>query len=370
MVYKKKTRKITKRSRNKHRRVTKRRHIRGGDANMTGKERIAAAEKAPDPKNMTGDEKMAAANEAAAEEAKKVADATQAAAKGVREANAKAAAAAKKAGEEAQELAEQGQAALLAPANAIGNVVGNVTGLVELPDDQFSVVAEELSNKLDILENAAEEPIDKLEKKLEHVVEDAGEDAGHVASKVAFGALSAVPGLGAIIAMGNIANTLGDAASKGAESFDKVATDLNDTIDEVEDKITTLEAHKDAATGVGLDQVNALKGRRDELHAKTTKHLDDATEHLGEYTPHPTKDNHLIHADGKEMHKDDIESHKNSISKVQDNIAKHAAKKKGETTSQNGGRIRRILKSRRDFYDTNKTRSNKGKISHNKSVKR
>ena len=249
----------------------------------------------------------------------------------------------------------------------MGNVVSNVTGLAEMPDDQFSVVADELSKKLTILENAAEEPIVKLEKKVEDVLDDAGAEAGHVASKVAFGALSAVPGLGAIIAMGNIANTLGDAASKGAESFDKVATDLNDTIDEVEDKITTLEAHKDAATGVGLDQVNALKGRRDELHAKTTKHLDDATEHLGEYTPHPDKADHLIHADGKEMHKDDIESHKKNISKVQDNIA---AKKKGGSISQNGGRIRRILKSRRDFYDTNKTRSIKGKISHNTSVKR
>ena len=91
------------------------------------------------------------------------------------------------------------------------------------------------------------------------------------------------------------------------------------------------------------------------------------TEHLGEYTPHPDKADHLIHADGKEMHKDDIESHKKNISKVQDNIA---AKKKGGSISQNGGRIRRILKSRRDFYDTNKTRSIKGKISHNTSVKR
>ena len=75
-------------------------------------------------------------------------------------------------------------------------------------------------------------------------------------------------------------------------------------------------------------------------------------------------------ADGKEMHKDDIESHKKNISKVQDNIKKHADKKKGGSISQNGGRIRRILKSRRDFYDTNKTRSIKGKISHNTSVKR
>jgi len=367
MVYKKKTRKITKRSRNKHRRVTKRRQIRGGDANMTGDEKIAAAEKVPDPKNMTSDQKIVAANALANKEAKDLADATQAATDKANKAKADAADAAKKARKEAEELAAQGADVLNAPANVMGNVVSNVTGLAEMPDDQFSVVADELSKKLTILENAAEEPIVKLEKKVEDVLDDAGAEAGHVASKVAFGALSAVPGLGAIIAMGNIANTLGDAASKGAESFDKVATDLNDTIDEVEDKITTLEAHKDAATGVGLDQVNALKGRRDELHAKTTKHLDDATEHLGEYTPHPDKADHLIHADGKEMHKDDIESHKKNISKVQDNIA---AKKKGGSISQNGGRIRRILKSRRDFYDTNKTRSIKGKISHNTSVKR
>ncbi len=357
MVYKKKTRKITKRSRNKHRRVTKRRQIRGGDA---------------DPKNMTGKEKMIEANIKAAEEAKKVADAAQVVTDQANQAKADAATAAKKAGEEAQELAAQGADILKAPGNIIGDVANNITDLAEMPADHFGVVAEELSNKLEILEYAAKEPIDRLEEKLADVAEDAGEEAGHVASKVAFGALTAVPGLGAIIAMGNIVNTFGDAASKGAESFDQVATDLNDTIDDIEVKIDILEASKNAAKGVGLDQVNALKGRRDELHAKTTKHLDDATGHLGQYTQHPDKEkaDHFIHADGKEMHKDDIESHKKSISKVQDNIKKHADKKKGESISQNGGRIRRILKSRRDFYDTNKTRSIKGKKSHNTSVKR
>jgi hypothetical protein len=421
MVYKKKTRKITKRRSNKHKRVTKRRQSRscqrgGGDnANLSAKDKMINANRNADNEAA----KVKAAADAIKADVKKKEDAAKVKAdqlqkkgeemisalnplniipnlahqaeKAVEDSIGQVESQAEKAvensigqvesqienvvGDELKEMKDNVGASMKPLDNLAETVVNDgvkeIKVVSKMDDAEFSKLADNLSGKLDILEQASEVPLHKFENQLEDALHKTEEEAGTSASKLGFGLLAGVPGVGTGIAAVKTVDLVAQAVEKGADSFGKVANDLNNTITDVEDEISTLEAHKDAATDEGVAKINALKGKRDEFHAKTSKRLDDATEHLGQYTPHPTKDNHLLHKNGKDiMHKNEFEDHQKNISEVKTNIATHAAKKGGGSISQNGGRIRRILKSRRDFYDTNKTRSIKGKISHNKSVKR